>query len=357
MPTAPDPTGTMMGHGVYGLHSQAQHAAGGFGLPALRRAAAAAARSTDDEGPVVVADLGAAGGRNELRPMRVAIEALREAGVTAPVTVVHTDIPSNDFSSLFQTIEHDPDTYLDLGGVYPLAAGRSFYGRIFPPQSLTLAWSSIAVHWISRVPAPIHGHVYSPMATGEARAAFREQSAADWRLFLESRAVELRPGAEMVVVGGANRDDGLSGAEALMGALDAAIGEEVSAGALSRAECDYMSIPTWNRTLAEFSAPFDGSDGGVAGLSLVETELDHAPDAYLAAYRRDHDAQRFGTAVTGFLRAFTEPSLFGALPRSPATRAEIADRVYARVAAAASADPEAMQTLWHVAVLRIAKAA
>ena len=52
---------------------------------------------------------------------------------------------------------------------------------------------------------PIHGHVYSPFATGEARDAFREQSAADWRVFLESRAAELRPGAEMVVVGGPTR--------------------------------------------------------------------------------------------------------------------------------------------------------
>ena len=109
----------MMGHGVYGRHSLAQHSAGG---------------------------------RNELQPMTVAIETLRDAGVIAPITVVHTDIPTNDFSALFEAVEHDPNTYVRLDDVYTLAAGRSFYGRIFPPESLTLAWSAIAVHWISAYP-------------------------------------------------------------------------------------------------------------------------------------------------------------------------------------------------------------
>jgi hypothetical protein len=351
MPAAPDLTGQMMGHGVYGRHSLAQHRAGGFGLPGLERAARAAAALRGAQ-PVVIADLGAAGGRNELQPMSVAIETLRDAGVTAPITVVHTDIPTNDFSALFEAVEHDPESYLRLDDVYTLAAGRSFYGRIFPPDSLSLAWSAIAVHWISRVPMPIHGHVYSTFATGEVADALRQQSAADWRVFLESRAAELRPGAEMVVVGGANQDDGRSGAEALMDALDAAIRAEVASGALSQDEYDRMSVPTWNRTLAEFTAPFEG-DG--LGLTLLESELDFAPDAYLAAYREDHDAQKFGAAVSGFLRAFTEPSLFGGLVRAAGATTTIANRVYARVAGAAAADPEAMETLWHVAVLRIAK--
>jgi hypothetical protein len=207
MPAAPDLTGQMMGHGVYGRHSLAQHSAGGFGLPALDRAARASGQVVGDATPVVIADLGAAGGRNELEPMTVAIDVLRQAGVSGPITVVHTDIPTNDFSSLFETIEHDPATYLAQDGVYTFAAGRSFYGRIFPPDSLTLAWSAIAVHWLSRIPTPIPHHVYSPFATGEVLEAYRRQAAADWHVFLRARAAELRSGGQMVVVGGANQDD------------------------------------------------------------------------------------------------------------------------------------------------------
>ena len=93
------------------------------------------------------------------------------------------------------------------------------------------------------------------------------------------------------------------------------------------------------------------------GLTLLESELDYTPDPYLAAYLQDHDAQKFALAVSGMLRAFTEPSLFGALHRADGARTTLADGVYARVAQTAAADPEAMETLWHVAVLRIAKPA
>jgi hypothetical protein len=53
------------------------------------------------------------------------------------------------------------------------------------------------------------------------------------------------------------------------------------------------------------------------------------------------------------VRAFTEPSLFGDLDRPPEQRAEIVDRVYARVRAEAAADPDAFETIWRVALLRI----
>ena len=157
-----------MGHGVYGRHSLAQHSAGGFGLPGLTRAAQAAA--TDRGRRHVGRHRRPRRGR---RPQRAAADdgGHRDAPGGRRLRPDHGGAhrhPRRTTSpSLFETIEHDPDTYLTLDGVYALAAGRSFYGRIFPPESLTLAWSAIAVHWISRVPMPIHGHVYSPFATGE----------------------------------------------------------------------------------------------------------------------------------------------------------------------------------------------
>ena len=70
--------------------------------------------------------------------------------------------------------------------------GRSFYESLFPPDFLSLGWSSIAVHWLSDVPQPIPGHIYCSFAEGEARDALRARSAADWRNFLAARALELR---------------------------------------------------------------------------------------------------------------------------------------------------------------------
>jgi hypothetical protein len=353
---ASDQTGAMEGHGEYDHHSLAQHTAGGYGLPLWERAIADVHAHVVRDRTVTVADLGAAGGRNELPPMRLAVDGLRAADVDTPIVVVHTDIPTNDFTTLFDTIEHDPNSYLGRRDVFAYAAGRSFYERIFPAASVSLAWSAIAVHWLSRVPAPIPDHLYSEFATGAARAAFVQQAAVDWDAFLAARAAELHTGAQMVIVGGAAAADGSSGAAHLMDALNRAVATEVERGAVSADEYLAMNVPTWNRTVAEFVAPFalDGT-AAAAGLTLVEQDLVSVPDSYLAAYHDDGDAGKFADAVSGFVRAFTEPSVFGGLDRPPEVRARIVDRVYARIRTEAAADPEAFETTWHVALLRIAR--
>jgi hypothetical protein len=350
-------TGEMAGHGYYDHHSLAQHSAGSFGFPLLERAAAAVPLD-DATGALVIADLGAAGGANELEPMRLAIDGLRGRGCERAVSVVHTDIPSNDFSTLFENVEGSPDSYLHQPGVFAFAAGRSFYERIFPGASVTLGWSGIAVHWLSRVPEPVPDHVYCAFATGDARAALARQSAEDWRGFLTARAAELVPGGQVVVVGGAASDDGTSGAEALMDALDASLRDAVAAKRLAADEYAAMTIPTWNRTAAEFAAPFapDGSTTA-AGLTLVEQGFQVLDDPYLAAYRESGDADAFATAASGFLRAFTEPSLIEPLDRPQPERTAIADVVYAGVRARLAADPARFETRWRVALLRIARSA
>jgi hypothetical protein len=356
-----DPTGAMEGGGEYSAHSLAQHSAGGLGLPLLERAvdavaAVTAAPPVPDAGPIVIADLGAAGGRNELAPMADAILGLRAHGIRNPVVVVHTDIPTNDFTTLFDTIEQAPSSYLQLDDVFAFAAGRSFYERIFPAASVLLGWSGIAVHWLSKVPAPIPDHVYCAFATGAARDEFARQSAADWDAFLVARAAELRPGGQLVIVGGAALDDGTSGAEALMDALNDALRAEVAAGRITEAEYQGMNVPTWNRTLAEFAALFaPGGTATTAGLALLEQSVAPVADQYLAAYRADGDAAAFTESVSGFLRAFTEPSLFETLDRPAADRTALADRVYASVRDELASDPPRFETVWKVALLRIAK--
>jgi SAM dependent carboxyl methyltransferase len=342
-------SGAMEGGGYYTAHSQPQEAYGELGFEWLEAAAAEA----PVDGTLVVADMGAAGGGNSLEPMRRAIAALRERRGDAPVLVVHTDIPANDFSALFELVASSPKTYV-TDDVYALAEGRSFYERLFPDAYLTLGWSSIAVHWLSTVPTAIPDHVYCSFATGEARDALREQSARDWRAFLGARAAELRPGGRMVVVGGAALDDGSSGAEGLMDMANRALEGLVSVGILREDEYARMTIPTWNRTTAEFVTPFEGE---AVGLDLRRHTLRTLDDAYLAKYREDGDADAYATAVAGFFEAAFEPSLWSALDdaRDADDRAALAARFNGRLRTAIAADPEAASCTWHVVVLDIAK--
>src|SRR5262245_38322692 len=118
----------MAGEGFYNQHSPQQLEVADFLLGVLQRAVRSlppALRAT------TIADYGASQGSNSMHPVHVAIDALR-ARDPVDVTVVHTDLPTNDWSTLFATI-YGPTGYLvDLDGVYPQVVGRSFYERLLP---------------------------------------------------------------------------------------------------------------------------------------------------------------------------------------------------------------------------------
>lgn len=343
----------MEGQGYYTAHSEAQQAYGELGLEWLAEAAAEVEPAPPGL-PYVIADFGAAGGGSSLEPMRRALAARRGDG---EALVVHTDIPSDDFSALFELVDFSPQSYLDdQEGVFALAAGRTFYERLLPTGMLSLGWSSIAVHWLSALPLPIADHIYCSFATGDARAALRDRSARDWHAFLANRAAELRPSGRLVVIGGASRDDGASGAEGLMAAADGALRELVATGVVEAAEYARMTIPTWNRTLAEFVAPFEAGD--FAGtLELRRSDLRWLPDPYFEAYRRDDDLDAYVESVADFFRAAFEESLLACLDptRAPDARAAIATAFRARLRERIAADPEAAACRWHVALLDIAR--
>ena len=175
-----DGAGVMARGGFYNAHSQPQHSAAEFGLALFEQAAASVPLPAAGE-PLVIADYGAAQGRNSLGPMRAAIAAIRaRAGGTLPISVVHTDIPGNDFSALFTLLATSPQSYLaGAPDVCAYAAGRSFYQRLFAPAQVGLGWSAIAVHWLSAAPAKVPGHIWAPRGNPEVQAAFARQSAED----------------------------------------------------------------------------------------------------------------------------------------------------------------------------------
>lgn len=343
-------SGRMEGGGYYTAHSEAQQAFGGLALEWLEKATAEIAPPPQGL-PFVIADFGAAGGGSSLEPMR---RALRARSVPGAAVVVHTDIPSNDFSALFEFVQTSPASYATSPDVYPYAAGRSFYEPLFPAKTLSLGWSSIAVHWLSRLPEPIPDHIYCVFAPDDVRAKLQEQSARDWRGFLDHRADELRGTGRLVVLGGANTDDGVSGAEGLMDAADQSLRTLIAGGLLRQSEYRRMTIPTWNRTLAEFTAPF--TMGELEGrLELRRAELHSLPDPYLVAFHQGGDLDRYADSVAGSFRAAFEDSLWAALDsdRDPDAHIEIRERFTTELTKRVVADPQRCATSWRVVILDI----
>jgi hypothetical protein len=341
----------MEGGGYYTEHSHSQHLFGALGTDWLAEAAAEVPPPLDTL-PFVIADFGAAGGGNSLEPMRRALSA--RVGDAAAV-VVHTDIPTNDFSALFELVEDAPNTYLNQPNIFALAAGRSFYHRLLPDRFLSVGWSSIAVHWLSTVSTPIPDHIYCSFAHGAIREALKSQSASDWHAFLNHRAHELRPSGRLVVVGGAALDDGTSGAEGLMDTANGALRALVHDGVVNQQEYRAMTIPTYNRTEAEFIAPFAARDFDDR-LALRRHTQQSLPDPYFESYSRTGDLDRYVDGVAGFFRAAFEQSLWASLDshRDPDDRQRVADCFRAELRLRIAQDPERVATRWHVVLMDIA---
>ena len=174
----PEPTDS----GSYTAASRLQAAGLQSAIAVFERSAAAVPIPSPPQ-PIVIADYGASSGHNSLLPVGAAIAVLRKR--TRPehsVLVAHTDMPDNDFTALFRTLEEDPDTYLRKDrATFASAVGRSFYSQILPSNSVNLGWSSWAIQWLSRVPAVIGDHLQVAYCADESvRADNAKQDAHDW---------------------------------------------------------------------------------------------------------------------------------------------------------------------------------
>ena len=297
--------------------------------------------------PIVIADYGASTGHNSLLPISAALPLLRNR--TRPehsILVVHTDVPDNNFTVMFETLADDPDSYLHKdAATFTSAVGRSFYNQIIPSNSVHLGWSSWAVQWLSRVPAPIPDHVQVAYSADEnVRAAYAKQAARDWHEFVAFRGRELCPGGQLVVLTMALDEHGEFGYRPLLGALVDTLTELAADGLLTEDEVRRMCLPFVGRRESDFLAPFAPS-GRFERLSIEHIEVFNAEDRFWMQYQTDNDATAFARLWAAFARASVFPTLATALaggrddPRSP----QFFDRLEAGMTERLAAAPEQMQ--------------
>ncbi|CAB4287703.1 unnamed protein product [Prunus armeniaca] len=166
-----------------------------------------------------IADLGCSSGPNTLSIIKDIIEAVQGTSrkifhPTPEFRVYLNDLPSNDFNSIFKALpdfskglskeRNDGSASIYIGG-YP----GSFYGRLFPNNSLHFVYSSCSLHWLSRVPPAIYEqgksinkgsvHISESSPPGVSQA-YLKQFQEDFTLFLKSRSEELTVGGRMVLI-------------------------------------------------------------------------------------------------------------------------------------------------------------
>jgi hypothetical protein len=335
-----------MDSGSYTASSRLK-AAGLLGAIKLFEEAAQAVPLPKPPQPIVIADYGASTGHNSLLPIGAAIAVVRKR--TRPehsVLVAHTDLADNDFSVLFQTAEDDPDSYLKTDAAsFASAIGRSFYTQILPSNSVNLGWSSWAIQWLSRIPAPVPDHLqvaYS--ADDEIKETYAKLAAHDWHEFVAFRGRELCPGGRLVVLTMATGDDGEFGYRPLFTSMLAELADLVAQELVTEDEVHRMCIPTVSRRAADFLSPF-APKGRFEGLEVEHLEVFDAEDRFWTQYQVDHDAKAFGAQWAAFARASVFPTMAAALEagRADPRSAEFMARLEAGVAARMEAEPEEMK--------------
>ena len=338
----------MEGSGFYNRHSAMQAAGIALVSPFWQMACRTVEIGPE---PLVIVDYGSSQGRNSMAPMRVAIEELRSrAAPGTPIEVIHTDLPSNDFSSLFIALHDEPSSYMaGLSGIFPAAIGRSYFEQLLPPGRVHLGWNSWTMQWMSRSPADAPDHVLAGLSSSaQVSVAVKEQQATDWRRFLEVRSLEMRPGARLLSAFTARTMDE-TGWEWLCGELWAAVLDMGRAGLLSEGERHRITIPIGLRTLEDITAPFAAS-GRFEELEIEHVEILKVSDPSWDDFQTSGDEQQLGQRHANMMRAWSGPTIKGLIDPSR-DRAALVDDLFSRFAARVADAPRKHEPNLAVVVL------
>lgn len=338
----------MEGGGFYNRNSSLQAAAIEKVLPLWRRAVENVPLGSSK---ITIVDYGSSQGVNSMAPIGVAIDVLRhQRSVVEPIEVIHTDLPGNDFSSLFKAVLENENSYLkNFQNVYFSAIGRTYFEQLLPPGSVDLGWNSWTLQWMSRNPAEDPDFLYGIISPSKwVREAVVEQLAQDWKNFLQLRSVELKHGGRLFCLFGSRGSTAL-GWEWIVDILWSCVIEMRAQGLLSEDETRKINLPLGPRELSEVKEPFD-HDGLFAGLRLIHAEKVEAPDPFWPEYQRTKDAQKFGENWKNFMKAVFAPVLQEAMDPQK-DRQATTEQLLRRFAEKVSDSPRETQHFVAVAVL------
>ncbi len=320
----------MASGGVYDHHSDYQ-LRGALSEVELVESLAAALTPAEKRGGLLIADYGCAQGRVTNLLIKRAVERIRAGHPELPLSVLHNDLLSNDWTTFIGHLRGS-DSYLSIPGgpITPLVSATSFYEPVAPRHTVDLGLSFAAAQWLaSPGPADAGTALYFDQLEGAAQEQMTEQARVDWTRFLRRRAEELAPGSQLVVNLMGIPDGGTAAGHDAWGLVRAICVELADEGLLDRGRLEEYVIPIYERTVEEVRKPFSEGVGDLLALRKVQIAPVENPAA--AAYRETGDAAAFARDFTGFFRAFSEPSLRAGLGASDEAIGELYTRLQSRL--------------------------
>ncbi|CAN1157626.1 Salicylate carboxymethyltransferase [Linum perenne] len=273
-----------------------------------------------------IADLGCASGPNtfftisKLLKSVVRISTMLGQSPPEEFQIFLNDLPGNDFNSIFTSVQElkqqmneelgcaDNDELLMLFNGVP----GSFYGRLFPADSIHFVHSSYSLHWLSQVPDGLdenRGNIC--VASSSPPSVFRayyEQFQSDFSSFLRCRTVEMVTGGQMVLTLLGRRNEDCWGKECHCSweLISVALNQMAHDGFISKERLDSFNIPLFMPSPKEIEVEVQKQ--GAFAIDQIEV-TEGSWDPYKGEENVAESEKDCGHNVAKCMRAVAEPLL------------------------------------------------
>ncbi|KAJ8764546.1 hypothetical protein K2173_006286 [Erythroxylum novogranatense] len=271
---------------------------------------------------LAIADLGCSSGPNTLFAVSELIKVVQtlcqRLGHQGPeYQVFLNDLPGNDFNSIFKSLsgfqeELNKQVGPRIGPCFFTGVPGSFYGRLFPSNSLHFVHSSYSLMWLSQVPEGLEENkwnIYMASASPPSVIkAYHDQFQKDFSLFLKCRSEEVRAGGRMVltILGRKSEDPCSKECCYIWELLAMALKEMVLEGLIDEEKLDSFNIPQYTPSPMEVKTQVE-KEGSFDIDHLEVSEVNW--DAYADELNLKDAFKDGGYNVAKCMRAVAEPLL------------------------------------------------
>jgi len=289
------------------------------------------------------ADFGSADGGTSQEMWSNVIKLIRTQGDERQIEFLYTDLASNDFSTLFKTMQgmHGNPNFAfqkNFSNVYVHGSGTGFHEQLMSNESLTLGFSATAMHYVSQRPCLIENHVHMTGANENEKQLFKAQANKDWETILLNRSKELIKGGRFVCINFGIDEQGRclgnTGGHIMFNNFAKNWKHLQDQGLITNQEFINATFTQHYRTVEEFRKPFDDKDSVVSKSGLIlkscETMITDCP--YKMHYLENEDtmsSEEYAKTLIPTMRSWSETVFKNALiDRSENEINEIVDKFY-----------------------------
>lgn len=278
------------------------------------------------------------------------------------VELTYEDQPNNDWNSLFYytqgllSLPENRSSQIKLdSNIYITSSGTSFFKQCVPNNTIDFAFSSTAMHWLSQTQIcqtteAIHHTQLNK--NNDYYKVLKEQARSDWAQILTMRAMELKKGAQILIVNFCVSPEGWflgntpSASNKMYELLLEIWTDMYSEKVISEEECRLAFIMNYYRNQEEMLAPLLDTSSACyqLGLRYLKHNIIHTPCPFQRAYLADPtiDNAAYAKQFVPTIRTWSNSSFYSALnqSRKDDERNDIVNEFYTRIQNRVATSPE-----------------